>query len=153
MKNVKVIKKAAIFLMVFVLAFSSLSAAAAVTYSGKRVRYTGSSYKVYYNSKRVNSVTRPGLMVNGNIMIPYSYTMVKRGPKVSYSKQNKGKVLTLSYNGNKIVLYLNKTYAYINGKKEKIRTAPFKAKVGGTGLIMVPAKVVCEALDRHQLYI
>ena len=33
MKNVKVIKKAAIFLMVFVLAFSSLSAAAAVTYS------------------------------------------------------------------------------------------------------------------------
>ena len=31
MKNVKVIKKAAIFLMVFVLAFSSLSAAAAVT--------------------------------------------------------------------------------------------------------------------------
>ena len=44
MKNVKVIKKAAIFLMVFVLAFSSLSAAAAVTYSrgGKRVRYTGS---------------------------------------------------------------------------------------------------------------
>ena len=30
MKNVKVIKKAAIFLMVFVLAFSSLSAAAAV---------------------------------------------------------------------------------------------------------------------------
>ena len=39
MKNVKVIKKAAIFLMVFVLAFSSLSAAAAVTYSrgGKRV--------------------------------------------------------------------------------------------------------------------
>ena len=54
MKNVKVIKKAAIFLMVFVLAFSSLSVAAAVTYSrgGKRVRYTGSSYKVCYNSKR-----------------------------------------------------------------------------------------------------
>ena len=41
MKNVKVIKKAAIFLMVFVLAFSSLSAAAAVTYkTGNRtVRY------------------------------------------------------------------------------------------------------------------
>lgn len=41
MKNVKVIKKAAIFLMVFVLAFSSaLVAAAAVTYSrgGKRVQ-------------------------------------------------------------------------------------------------------------------
>ena len=91
-------------------------------------------------------------MVNGNIMIPYSYTMVKRGPKVSYSKQNKGKVLTLSYNGNKIVLYLNKTYAYINGKKEKIRTAPFKAKVGRTGLIMVPAKVVCEALGINYTY-
>ena len=55
MKNVKVIKKAAIFLMVFVLAFSSLSAAAAVTYSrgGKRVRYTGSKLpKWYYNSKK-----------------------------------------------------------------------------------------------------
>ena len=32
MKNVKVIKKAAIFLMVFVLAFSSLSAAAAPSF-------------------------------------------------------------------------------------------------------------------------
>ena len=54
MKNVKVIKKAAIFLMVFVLAFSSLSAAAAVTYkTGNRtVRYRGANYKVYYNSKR-----------------------------------------------------------------------------------------------------
>ena len=97
MKNVKVIKKAAIFLMVFVLAFSSLSAAAAVTYSrgGKRVRYTGSSYKVYYNSKRVNSVTRPGLMVNGNIMKPNSYTNEKRGTKKSNTKQNKGNFLTL----------------------------------------------------------
>ena len=118
MKNVKVIKKAAIFLMVFVLAFSSLSVAAAVTYSrgGKRVRYTGSSYKVYYNSKRVNSVTRPGLMVNGNIMIPYSYTMVKRGPKVSVSKANKGKTITLSANGNRVRFYLNKKYIKVNGK-------------------------------------
>ena len=154
MKNVKVIKKAAIFLMVFVLAFSSLSAAAAVTYSrgGKRVRYTGSSYKVYYNSKRVNSVTRPGLMVNGNIMIPYSYTMVKRGPKVSVSKANKGKTITLSANGNKVRFYLNKKYIKVNGKKERIRTAPVKAKIGGASLIMLPARVAFEELGFHYTY-
>ena len=154
MKNVKVIKKAAIFLMVFVLAFSSLSAAAAVTYkTGNRtVRYRGANYKVYYNSKRVNSVTRPSLMINGNIMIPYHYTMVKRGPKVSVSKANKGKTITLSANGNQVRFYLNKKYIKVNGKKENIRTAPVKAKIGGTSLIMLPARVAFEELGFHYIY-
>lgn len=154
MKNVKVIKKAAIFLMVFVLAFSSLSVAAAVTYKkgNRTVRYTGASYKVYYNSKRVNSVTRPGLMINGNIMIPYNYTLVKRGPKVSCSKQNNGKTLILTYNGNNITFYLDKKYIKANGKKENIRTAPFKAKVGGTNLILIPAKVTCQKLGLNYIY-
>lgn len=154
MKNVKVIKKAAIFLMVFVLAFSSLSAAAAVTYkTGNRtVRYRGANYKVYYNSKRVNSVTRPSLMINGNIMIPYHYTMVKRGPKVSVSKANKGKTITLSANGNRVRFYLNKKYIKVNGKKERIRTAPVKAKIGGASLIMLPARVAFEELGFHYTY-
>lgn len=154
MKNVKVIKKAAIFLMVFVLAFSSISAAAAVTYkSGNRtVRYKGAAYKVYYNSKRVNSVSRPGLMINGNIMIPYNYTLVKRGPKISVTKQNKGNTLILTYKGNKLTFYINKKYININGKKETIRTAPFKAKVSGTNLIMIPAKVTCQKLGLNYTY-
>lgn len=154
MKNVKVIKKVAIFLMVFVLAFSSLSAAAAVTYkSGNRtVRYKGATYKVYYNSKRVNTVTRPGLMINGNVMIPYNYTLVKRGPKVSVTKQNKGNTLTLARSGNKITFYLNKKYIVANGKRETIRTAPIKVKIGGTNLIMIPAKVTCQKLGLNYTY-
>ncbi len=154
MKNVKVIKKVAIFLMVFVLAFSSLNAAAAVTYKvgSRTVRYRGASYKVYYNSKRVNSVTRPGLMINGNVMIPYNYTMVKRGPKVSVSKTNNGKTITLSTNGNKVRFYLNKKYIKVNGKRENIRTAPVKAKIGETNLIMIPAKVACQELGLNYTY-
>lgn len=154
MKNVKVIKKAAIFLMVFVLGFSSLNAAAAVTYKvgSRTMRYRGASYKVYYNSKRVNSVTRPGLMVNGNVMIPYNYTMVKRGPKVAVSKTNKGKTITLSTNGNKVRFFLNKKYIKVNGKRKNIRTAPVKAKVGGANLIMLPARTACEELGLHYTY-
>lgn len=154
MKNVKVIKKTAIFLMVFVLVFSSLNTAAAVTYKigNRTVRYRGSTYKVYYNSKRVNSITRPALMINGNIMIPYNYTIVKRGPKVSASKTNNGKTLILSHNGNRVEFYLNKKYIKINGKRENIRTAPFKAKIGGTNLIMLPARVTCEELGLNYTY-
>lgn len=154
MKNVKVIKKAAIFLMVFVLAFSSIGAAAAVTYKNgnSTVRYKGATYKVYYNSKRVNTVSRPGLMINGNVMIPYSYTLVKRGPKLSVTKQNKGKTLILTYKENTLTYYLNKKYININGKKETIRTAPFIAKIGGTSLIMVPAKVTCQKLGLNYTY-
>ena len=154
MKNVKVIKKTAIFLMVFVLVFSSISAAAAVTYkNGNRtVRYKGPTYKVYYNSKRVNSISRPGLMVNGNIMIPYCYTLVKRGPKVSVKKNNKGNTLILAHDGNQVTFYLNKKYIKVNGKRETIRTAPFKAKIGGTSLIMVPAKKTCQELGLNYTY-
>ena len=154
MKNVKVIKKVAIFFMVFVLAFSSLSAAAAVTYkSGNRtVRYRGATYQVYYNSKRVNSVSRPGLMLNGNIMIPYNYTLVKRGPKLSVKKQNKGNTIIFSYNGNKLTFYLNKKYITVNNKRKTIRTAPIKVKIGGTNLIMIPAKVTCQKLGLNYTY-
>ena len=154
MKNVKFIKKTAIFLLIFVLVFSSIGVSAAVTYkkNGRTVRYTAASYKVYYNSKRVNSVTRPGMMINGNVMIPCNYSLVKRGPKVSVSKKNGGKVLTLSHNGNSTVLYLDKKYMYVNGRKETIRTAPFKAKIGGTNLIMVPAKAVCSGLGIEYTY-
>ncbi|MFR9000965.1 MAG: hypothetical protein ACLVIY_11840 [Anaerobutyricum soehngenii] len=78
-----------------------------ITEAGNRtVRYRGANYKVYYNSKRVNSVTRPSLMINGNIMIPYHYTMVKRGPKVSVSKENKGKTITLSYEWKSSKIYI-----------------------------------------------
>lgn len=154
MKNVKRFKKAAIFLMAFVMAASTLNVSAAVTYkkAGKTVRYRGASYKVYYNGKRVNSSKRPALYINKNIMVPYQNALVKNGPKISYAKSNNGNTLTLTHNGNKIILKINKKYAYVNGKYQKLRTAPFKAKVSGTTVIMVPSRVVSEALGIGYTY-
>ena len=37
-------------------------------------------------------------------------------------------------------------------KKERIRTAPVKAKIGGASLIMLPARVAFEELGFHYIY-
>lgn len=71
---------------------------------------------------------------------------------MSVSKANKGKTITLSANGNRVRFYLNKKYIKVNGKKERIRTAPVKAKIGGASLIMLPARVAFEELGFHYTY-
>ncbi len=144
----KKVKKMAVVLMAFVLVFSSISVSAAVTYqsNGKSSRYTGATYKVYYNGKRVNTISTPGLMINQNIMIPYYKTLVKNGPKMNATKNASQKKLTLSYNGKTAVMYLNKKYMYVNQKSTSLRTAPLVVNVSGSKLIFVPAKALCKAL-------
>lgn len=146
------IKKIATVLVACVLIFSAVTSSAAVTYqrSGKNVHYSGASYKVYYNEKRVNNAKTPALMINKNILMPYYRTLVKRGPKVT-SKRS-GRKLTLTYKSNKVVLTLNKRYMYVNNKKIRIRTAPVLAKLSGKSTYMIPARAVCSALGLSYTY-
>ncbi|MBR0382880.1 MAG: glucosaminidase domain-containing protein [Eubacterium sp.] len=154
MKSSKIVKRFVMIIMVCVLVMSSIAASAAVTYkkSGKTRRYTGASYKVYYNGVRVNTASRPALKINNNIMIPYNYTLVARGPRISYSYNKKKKMLTLCNKKNLVKLYLNKKYMYVNGKKKSLSTAPFTAKLNGPSCIMVPAKAVVPALGFKYKY-
>lgn len=146
MKHVKTFKKMVIFLMAFVMIFGTVGVSAATTYTrgGKKYKYTGSSYTVYYNSQKVSTKKKPAVMINGNLMIAYKPTLIKRGPKMSYKYNKASKKLTLSYNGITVKLKANKKSMNVNGNKVKLNTAPLFVNFSGKNTFMIPAKAVLE---------
>lgn len=146
MKHMNGFKRLLIILVAFSVLFTSVGASAATTYKvGKKTyRYKKGAYKVYYNSKKVSTKKHYGVMINGNIMIPYKVCLVNNGPKMKSSYNKKKKRLTLSYNGTKVRLVADKKYIYVNNVKRNIRTAPLFVKISGTNIFMIPALAVLE---------
>lgn len=155
MKHVRSIKKMVILVMAFVMICGSMNVSAAITYKNgsKSVKYKGASYKVYYNSQQISTSKKPALLINGNIQINYKI-LVNKGPKVSASYNKAKKKLTLSYNGNKLILTANKKTMTVNGVKKKLYSAPVFVKYNGssTNTLMIPAKAVATALGLNYTY-
>lgn len=155
MKHLKSIKKMAIMVMAFVMICGSLNVSAATTYkSGSRtLKYRGASYKVYFNSKQISTTKKPALLINGNIQINYKI-LVNKGPKVSASYNKAKKKLTLSYNGNKVIMTANKKTMTVNGVKKKLYSAPVFVKYDGSSAstLMIPAKAAVTALGLKYTY-
>lgn len=138
MEHVKRFKKMATFLMAFLMIFSSVGAsAAAVTYSGE-------TYTAYYNSSKVSTEKKPAMLIHGSVMIPCKPSLVKRGPKMSYTYKKASKKVILSYKGTKIKLFVGKKKMKVNGQKIKLYTAPMFVKFNGKKILMVPAKALFE---------
>jgi len=158
MRNVKMLKRIVIFILAIAMVFgqAGIKVDAKITYKvyykGHRYKYTGKLYKVYYNNKLISSSARPGMLVNGNIMIPYRHCLVKNGPKVVYKYEKSKKQLTLTYKGKQVILFNQSKTCYLNGIKEKLRTNPFNANFNGTYCIMVPAKAVIKTLGLGYTY-
>lgn len=155
MKHLKKVKKMVMLVMAIVMICTTVNVSAATTYKNgsKTVKYRGSSYKVYFNSKQISTVKKPALLINGNIQMNYKY-LVNKGPKVSASYNKAKKKLTLSYNGKKVVLTANKKTMKVNGVSEKLYSAPVFAKYNGSSAytLMIPAKAVVQALGLEYTY-
>lgn len=158
MRNLKKLKRFVIYMLIFALLLgqSGLKVHAKLTYrvyyKGHRYTYTGKSYKVYYNNQLVSTSSKPGMMVNGNIMIPFNYCLVQRGPRLTASYNKSLRRLTLYNGGQKLELILNSKTFYLNGVKKKFRTVPFHANYNGTSFIMIPAKAVLKLLGFGYYY-
>ena len=158
MKSVKCLKTFVIFLLAFSImsahAFCSSASSHKVYYNGHKYRYVGKKYKVFFNGKSISSSKRPAMKVNDNIMIPYSYSLVRRGPKVKMAKNySKGvRALTLSRGNHKVTLIINKKYFYANGIKQSLNTQPFYAEYKGKKYIMIPGKAVLPELGLNYNY-
>ena len=96
-----------------------------IRYGGKNYQYTGKQLSFTYKGKSISLGKTPGIQRQKVNMLPYYIAIVKNGPKVKRSYSSKTGKLTLTYGKKKIVFYRNKKYAYTNGKKRKLTTAPF----------------------------
>lgn len=155
MKHLKKLKKMVILVMAFVMVFSTMNVSAATTYkvNNKTLKYRGSTYKVYYNSKLISSSKNPALLINGNIQLYYKVLSTK-GPKVKCTYNKAKKKLTMTHNGNKVVVTANKKTMTVNGVKKTMYSAPVYAKMKGkkSYVLMIPLLPVTKALGMDYVY-
>ena len=82
-------------------------------------------------------------------MLPYYTALVKKWSqgKNEATAAKTGK-LTLTYGKNKIIFYKNKKYAYTNGKKRGLTTAPVVVKYRNVNknYLLIPANFTAKYL-------
>lgn len=146
MEHVKLFKKMATFLMTFVMISGSVNVSAATTYQkGSRTyNYSGSAYTVYYNSQKVSTKKKTGVLIDGSVMIPYKACLVNKGPKMQAKYNKSSKKLVLSYAGTKVKMFVGKKKMKVNGTKKKISVAPLFVKYNGKNTLVVPARALFE---------
>ncbi|HHT97610.1 MAG TPA: hypothetical protein GXZ90_06925 [Clostridiales bacterium] len=116
--------------------------------SKKHYTYTGKPVKATFDGKKVTKDKTPGIIINNTSMVSYNDVFVKSGIKATRDYNKAKKTVTLTKNGNTIVLTIGKNTALLNGKTIKLPTAPTKLKYKDSDVvnIMVPATVVSESL-------
>ena len=112
-----------------------------VTYNGQQVKYT-------LNGKEINLRKTPGIIENGTALGSYQDVFVKSDLKVNYKYDKAKATVTLSQNGNTIVLTIGSKIAYVNGKAITMSVAPVKMKFRSQDVtkILVPTRFVAENL-------
>ncbi len=123
-------------------------------YNGKNRNYTGKQLSFTYKGKKVSLGKAPGIQINKVNMLPYYTAIVKNGPKVKRSYNSKTGRLQLTYGKKTIIFYKNKKYAYTNGKKRTLTTAPLTVKYRSINknYILVPAKFTAKYLGISYTY-
>ncbi len=101
-------------------------------------KYSGDSYKVYYNNKLVNNGMRPALLKNGDYLIPYEYALVNNGPKISASYIATTKCIQMTYGAKSVKMYVDKKYMYVNNVRKTIKVAPARILYSSSSYIGVP---------------
>lgn len=134
--------------LICIIIINTISASAlTIQYDGITTKYSGSVYELYVNGKKLTLPLSP-IIFNDRALVPVREVFEALHSKVTY--QEKTKCVDVEYNGNKISLYIDKSTAYINGKKT---TIPDNAvpklinEVGKDAKTMVPVRFISESLN------
>lgn len=145
-------KRAVVFLVILsILACPIYTQAAStllLTYGGKTVTYKGKQLKATYNGNVISNGKTPGILEGNTALFSYEDIFIKSdiGAKGSYDKSTKK--ITITLNGNKIVMKLGSKIAKVNGKTKTLSVSPRKVtyKKAKKTKILVPARFVAENL-------
>ena len=154
MKHIALRTGAAVFFSCLVMTTSVWGASLPIRYGGKNYQYSGKQLSFTYKGKTISLGKTPGIQINKVNMLPYYHTLVKNGPKVKRSYSSKTGKLTLTYGKKKIIFYKNKKYAYTNGKKRRLTTAPVVVKYRSINknYLLIPANFTAKYLGISYTY-
>ncbi len=110
----------------------------------KTVDYKGVSPLYYINGVLYNNGTQNAIITDGNAMAPIC--VFTEGCGAEYSYKSSKKRITLTYKGNKLILYTGSKKASYNGKDITAPIAPVRVKYTDTGetTCLVPSRFVAE---------
>lgn len=114
---------------------------------GKTSYYKGKLSTVKYKNKRISKTNYKGLTIKGTRMVPYD-DVFKKGLKVKTKYYSSSKKIVMTKNGIKVTMKVGDKYAYVNGARKKLTSAPVKIRYvrKKKNKILVPVKFLCEQL-------
>lgn len=128
---------------------SEVSSAATlrIKMNGRTKYYRGRQTTVKYGNKKISKSSFKGLTINKTRMASYKDVFTK-GLKVKTKYTSSSGKIVFSKNGMKVTMKIGSKYAYVNGVKRKLSSAPVKVRYvrKRKTKILVPIKFLCEQL-------
>ncbi len=141
-------KKRICFVVVMLIMLLNITANAfTIQYDDITTEYTGSVYDLYVNGKKLTLPLAP-IIFNDRALVPVREVFEALDSTVTYKE--KTKCVEISYNNNKISLYINNPVAYINGRKAVIpdnAVPKLINEIGKDAKTMVPVRFISESLN------
>lgn len=115
---------------------------------GEPFYYTGAHGKVTVNGKSVNLGNMPSIIVGNTAMLRAKKVFADSEIKAEYSYNSKDKTITLSKNGNTLIMQVGSPVAQLNGKSVVLDTAPMVVTNHNEGesYVMVPGNFTANSL-------
>lgn len=124
-----------------------------IKYNKKTYQYKDKQVSMTLDESPINMKKTPGILIDGTSLV--SYKDVFQNALGATCKYNtKTKAIVIRQFGNKVKLFLNKTTAYINGKRTSIAVAPKKVTYVNQNKtkILIPSRFVAEALGYEYVW-
>lgn len=149
-------KYARIFMKLLIICFLSAAlipsnqaqaAVLKVRYHDTTYSYTGTSASVSVDGKTIDLDGCPGLIIDNTALFPLEEVFgAAIGANTSFDSES-GEILISGF-GKELLMYIDSTQAYLNGKKITLTTPPLSVKYikAGKTKILVPARTAAEAL-------
>lgn len=118
----------------------------ALVYGGLPYYYQGKPVELFINDEKIKTQIS-AFSIEDQTMIPIRKMAKEIGADYYYSSTNK--TITISYQGNEIIMTMKSKTAKINGEKVTLPIAPvyIKNKSTGIGANMVPGEFLAEELE------
>lgn len=115
---------------------------------GEKFEYTGTKGSVSINGTKVQLGTMPGIILNNTALLRAKRVFADSKIDADYSYDKATKKITLSKDGNVLIMTVGSKTAYLNGKAIKLAQGPVVVKnyASGTSYVMVPGSVTATSL-------
>lgn len=115
---------------------------------GKQFEYTGAQGKVTVNGKNINLGNMPSIITNNTAMLRAKRVFADASIGATYSYNGTDKSVTFTKGSTKLVMYLGKKTAFLNGNAMQMATAPILVTnhTVNTSYVMVPGSFTASCL-------